>query len=152
MPAADPTAPSRKQFRPATLGGELRVALTRISRRLRAQRGEADLPEGQFGVLTVLHKHGAMSPGALAEHERVRPPSMTRAVNRLVEIGLVAKVEHETDRRQVVVRLTEAGTREVKETRRRRDAWLTQQLTALTPDERETLARASELLNRIAAG
>jgi len=127
------------------------VALTRISRQLRAQRGEADLPEGQFGVLTVLHKHGAMSPGALAEHERVRPPSMTRAVNRLVELGVVEKVEHETDRRQVVVRLTEAGTREVKETRRRRDAWLTQQLSALTPDERETLARASELLNRIAA-
>jgi DNA-binding MarR family transcriptional regulator len=151
MPAADPTAPSRNQWRPATLGGELRVALTRISRQLRAQRGEADLPEGQFGVLTVLHKHGAMSPGALAEHERVRPPSMTRAVNRLVELGLVEKVEHETDRRQVVVRLTEVGTREVKETRRRRDAWLTQQLTALTPDERETLARASELLNRIAA-
>jgi DNA-binding MarR family transcriptional regulator len=92
-----------------------------------------------------------MSPGALAEHERVRPPSMTRAVNRLVELGLVEKVEHETDRRQVVVRLTDAGVHEVKETRRRRDAWLTQQLTTLTPDERETLARASELLIRIAA-
>src|SRR6478736_7524441 len=151
MPAADRPTPSRGQSRPATLGGELRVALTRISRRLRAQRGEADLPEGQFGVLTVLHKHGAMSPGALAEHERVRPPSMTRAVNRLVELGLVEKVEHETDRRQVVVRLTDAGVHEVKETRRRRDAWLTQQLTTLTPDERETLARASELLIRIAA-
>lgn len=151
MPVADPTAPTRDQCRPATLGGELRVALTRISRRLRAQRGEADLPEGQFGVLTVLHKEGAMSPGELAAHERVRPPSMTRAVNRLVELGLVEKVEHETDRRQVVVRLTAAGVDEVTETRRRRDAWLTQQLTSLTDDERETLARASELLIRIAA-
>ncbi|CPU65422.1 MarR family transcriptional regulator [Mycobacteroides abscessus] len=146
MPAADLTAPTRNQYRPATLGGDLRVALTRISRRLRAQRGEADLPEGRFGVLTVLHKHGAMSPSELAEHERVRPPSMTRAVNALVEKG-----EHASDRRQVVVRLTDAGVREVKETRRRRDAWLTQQLSSLTPDERETLARASELLTRIAA-
>ncbi|GED10576.1 MarR family winged helix-turn-helix transcriptional regulator [Cellulosimicrobium cellulans] len=151
MPAADPTAPSRSQYRPATLGGELRVALTRISRRLRAQRGEADLPEGRFGVLTVLYKHGAMSPSELAEHERVKPPSMTRAVNALVEMGLVEKGEHASDRRQVVVRLTDAGAREVKETRRRRDAWLTQQLSSLTPDERETLARASELLTRIAA-
>ncbi len=91
MPAADLTAPTRNQYRPATLGGDLRVALTRISRRLRAQRGEADLPEGRFGVLTVLHKHGAMSPSELAEHERVRPPSMTRAVNALVEMGLVEK-------------------------------------------------------------
>ncbi|MBD8079041.1 MarR family winged helix-turn-helix transcriptional regulator [Cellulosimicrobium arenosum] len=151
MSAAESGAPTREQCRPASLGGELRVALTRVSRRLRAQRGEADLPEGQFGVLTVLHKHGALSPSALAEHERVRPPSMTRAVNRLVELGLVEKAEHATDGRQVVVRLTEAGTREVAETRRRRDAWLTQQLSALTADERETLARANELLRRIAA-
>ena len=133
------------------MGGDLRVALTRISRRLRAERGEADLPEGQFGILTVLHKHGEMSPGSLAEHERVRPPSMTRAVNTLAELGLVEKVEHATDRRQVVVRLTPAGEREVAETRRRRDAWLTKQLSTLTVEEREILAGANELLIRIAA-
>lgn len=146
-------APSipKSRTRPGTLGSDLRVALTRVSRRLRTQRGEADLPEGQFGVLTVLKKHGEMSPGALAEHERTRPPSMTRSVNALAELGLVEKVEHPTDRRQVVVRLTDAGAREVVETRRRRDAWLTQQLSHLTPDERETLARAAELLTRIAA-
>ncbi|MGW2094491.1 MarR family winged helix-turn-helix transcriptional regulator [Promicromonospora sukumoe] len=122
-----------------------------MSRRLRAERGEADLPEGQFGILTVLHKHGEMSPGSLAEHERVRPPSMTRAVNTLAELGLVEKVEHPTDKRQVVVRLTAAGEREVAETRRRRDAWLTKQLSTLTVEEREILAGASELLIRIAA-
>jgi DNA-binding MarR family transcriptional regulator len=146
-------APSipKSRTRPGSLGSELRVALTRVARRLRSQRGEADLSEGQLGVLTVLHQHGEMSPGALAEHERTRPPSMTRAVNALAELGLVQKVEHATDRRQVVVRLTEAGAREVAETRRRRDAWLTQQLSQLTPDERQTLARAADLLNRIAA-
>jgi DNA-binding MarR family transcriptional regulator len=122
-----------------------------VSRRLRAERGEADLPEGQFGILTVLHRHGEMSPGSLAEHERVRPPSMTRAVNTLAELGLVEKVEHATDKRQVVVRLTAAGEREVAETRRRRDAWLTKQLSTLTVEEREILAGASELLIRIAA-
>jgi DNA-binding MarR family transcriptional regulator len=122
-----------------------------VSRRLRAERGEADLPEGQFGILTVLHRHGEMSPGSLAEHERVRPPSMTRAVNTLAELGLVEKVEHATDKRQVVVRLTAAGEREVAETRRRRDAWLTKQLSTLTVEEREILAGASELLLRIAA-
>jgi DNA-binding MarR family transcriptional regulator len=143
---------SRRTSRsPATVGGDLRVALTRISRRLRAERGEADLPEGQFGILTVLHKHGEMSPGSLAEHERVRPPSMTRAVNTLAELGFVEKVEHATDKRQVVVRLTATGEREVAETRRRRDAWLTKQLSTLTVEEREILAGASELLIRIAA-
>jgi DNA-binding MarR family transcriptional regulator len=76
---------------------------------------------------------------------------MTRAVNTLAELGLVEKVEHATDRRQVVVRLTAAGSLEVAETRRRRDAWLTKQLSTLTGEEREILAGASELLIRIAA-
>ncbi len=141
----------RERCRPAVLGGELRVALTRVARCLRKQRGAADLTEGRFGILTVLAKHGQMSPGALAEHERVRPPSMTRAVNALVDLGLVTKVQHATDGRQVVVRLTEAGAAEVAETRRRRDAWLTTQLRALTAEERATLAEACALLNRIAA-
>ena len=65
MPAADPTAPTRSQCRPATLGGELRVALTRISRRLRSQRGEADLPEGQFGPYWIVYRYD--SDPALAD-------------------------------------------------------------------------------------
>ncbi|PZR54168.1 MarR family transcriptional regulator [Xylanimonas oleitrophica] len=145
--------PSRHRARTdaAGLGSDLRVSLSRVTRRLRAERGEADLSVGQFGVLTTLLRHGEMSPGALASHEHVKPPSMTRTVNGLVQAGLVEKVEHPTDRRQVVVRLTDVGRREVTETRRRRDAWLAQQLKALTTEERETLARASELLTLIAS-
>lgn len=149
MPSVAPLP--RTRTRPASLGSDLRIALSRATRRLRAERGDADLSVGQFGVLTALHKHGEMSPGALATHEQVRPPSMTRTVNGLAELGLVEKVEHPTDRRQVVVRLTDAGAREVVETRRRRDAWLTQQLSTLTAEEREVLARASDLLTLIAS-
>jgi len=70
MPSAEPTtSPTKAQCRPATLGGDLRIALTRVSRAMRSQRGGADLPEGQFGVLTVLHKHGQMTPA------RSRPTS-----------------------------------------------------------------------------
>lgn len=137
--------------RQAALGRELRIAVGRTARRLRRERGEADLPEGQFMVLAVLSLHGPLTPGALAEHERVRPPSMTRAVNALVTLGMVEKDEHPTDGRQVVVRLTEKGAAEVHETRRRREEWLEAQLAGLTAQERQTLAQACELLSRIAA-
>lgn len=136
----------------AAVGEDLRIALTRITRQLRAQRGEADLVEGHFGVLTTLHRHGPMTPGELADHENVRPPSMTRTVNVLAEHGLVSKVENPDDGRKVMVELTDAGREEVRETRRRRDAWLTRQLRELTADERETLSAASELLTRISRG
>ncbi|MFB9954818.1 MarR family winged helix-turn-helix transcriptional regulator [Cellulomonas denverensis] len=76
---------------------------------------------------------------------------MTRTVNALVELGFVTKEAHATDGRLVVVRLTPAGESEVRETRRRRDDWLAQQLKNLTADERSTLAQAAVLLRRIAA-
>lgn len=119
------------------------MALTRISRRLRNQRGEADLPEGQFAVLTTIYKHGPMTPGALADHEHIRPPSMTRTVNALAELGLVTKVGHETDKRLVLVELTTTGRDEVRETRRRREAWLTKNLGQLDP-RRTADARSGE--------
>ena len=157
MPAAVPTAdapptrPSPAQCRPGTLAGELRVSLLRSTRRLRMERSSQDITDAQYSVLAVLSKLGAHTPGDLAEREHVQPPSMTRTVARLVEMGLVARGEHPTDRRQVLVTITEAGERELRETRRRREAWLSQRLAALTPAERAVLAEASEILRRIAA-
>jgi DNA-binding MarR family transcriptional regulator len=137
---------------PTELAGELRVALAKSSRRIRSRRGGADLPDPQFNVLAILLREGPLSPGALADAEHVQPPSMTRTVNALVELGFVQKAEHPTDGRQVVVSLTAPGEAEVRETRRRRDAWLAAQLDTLTDDERRTLAQAAVLLRRIAAG
>ncbi|WP_454051018.1 MarR family winged helix-turn-helix transcriptional regulator [Cellulomonas sp. Marseille-Q8402] len=135
-----------------TLASELRVALAKSTRRIRSRRGAADLPDPQFNVLAILLREGPLSPGALADAEHVQPPSMTRTVNALVALGFVQKSEHPTDGRQVVVSLTAAGEAEVRETRRRRDAWLAGQLALLTTDERQTLAQAAVLLRRIAAG
>lgn len=141
---------SPAQCRPGTLAGELRVALVRSVRRLRLERSSEEITDGQYSVLAALSKQGPMTPRELADREHVQPPSMTRTVARLVEVGLVARSEHPTDGRQVVVTITAAGEQEVRETRRRRDAWLAQRLAALTPAERATLAQATEILRRIA--
>lgn len=139
------------QCRPASLAAELRVSLMRAVRRLRAEKSDQDLTDPQYAVLAVLDCHGPMCPGELAEHERVQPPSMTRTVTGLAELGLVTRAAHPVDRRQVVVTLTAEGTAVVRETRRRRNAWLARRLAELTPAEREVLAEASEILRRVAA-
>jgi len=142
MPAPDPCLPGN-------LGADLRVATGRLQRSLRRQRGAAELPEGQFLTLSALHRHGPMTPGALAEHEQVRPPSMTKIVNQLAEQGLVVKTGSESDRRQVRVEITEAGTREVRETRRRRDAWLATRLETLDDGERQLLEQSCTILLKL---
>ncbi len=134
----------------AALAAELRVALMKSVRRLRAEKSDADLTDAQYSVLAVLDRLGPRTPGEIAAVERVQPPSMTRTVAALAELGLVTRTEHPADRRQVLVTLTDAGAATVRETRRRRDAWLARRLAALTPAERDVLSRAAEILRRIA--
>lgn len=134
----------------STLAADLRQALGRAHRRLRLEVGDAGLSYAQYSVLVLLTREGPMTPGRLAERERVQPPTMTRTVNCLAELGLVTKTADPTDGRQVVVALTPAGEAEVKETRRRRDAWLTARLAGLTADDRAVLARAARLLKEMA--
>ncbi|WP_169164545.1 MarR family winged helix-turn-helix transcriptional regulator [Cellulomonas taurus] len=143
--------PTPAQCRPGALAGELRGAIGVSHRRIRSRRGAADLPDAQFTVLAVLLREGPLTPGALADREHVQPPTMTRTVNTLVDLGFVTKEPHPTDGRLVMVRLTAAGESEVRETRRRRDDWLAQQLKKLTAEERSTLAEAAVLLRRITA-
>lgn len=135
----------------STLAADLRQAVGRTHRRLRAQVGDAHLPYAQYSVLVVLGREGPTTPGRLAEIEGVQPPTMTRTVNCLAELGLVSKGPDPTDGRLVVVALTPVGEAEVRETRRRRDAWLTARLARLAPDDRAVLARAAVLLKEIAA-
>lgn len=136
---------------PPTLAGELRQALGRANRRVRAERSDAGLSDAQFSVLAVLLREGPTTPGRLAELERVQPPTMTRTVNSLAELGLVTKGGSPDDGRHVVVALTAAGETEVRETRRRREAWLTQRLAALGADDRAVLERAAQVLKEMAA-
>lgn len=135
----------------STLAADLRQAIGRTHRRLRSQIGDVDLSYVQYSVLVVLTRQGPMTPGRLAELEGVQPPTMTRTVGSLAELGLVSKAPDPTDGRQVLVALTPAGVAEVKETRRRRDAWITARLATLTAEDREVLARAAVLLKEIAA-
>lgn len=129
---------------------ELRVSLMKATRRLRAEKADSELTDSQMSVLSVLDRSGPLTPRALADFERVQPPSMTRTLAALAERGLVDREPHPGDGRQIIVRITESGTTAVTETRRRRDAWLARRLADLDPEERAVLAQASQILRRIA--
>src|SRR3954452_16758276 len=135
---------------PAGLAAELRGALMRAVRRLRAEKSDADLTDGQYSVLAVLDRLGPRTPGEIGAYERVQPPSMTRTLAAPAELGLATRTEHPADRRQVLVALTASGTATVRETRRRRDAWLARRLPPPNPTQRGLPAPAAEILRRIA--
>ena len=133
------------------LVSRLRLAVMRLARRLRTERDPShDLSLNHLSVLGILYRHGALTVGELAALERVQPPSMTRTVNCLAEIGLVERQRNAADGRQVVVALAEAGRRIVAEDRARRDAWLVRRLRALSAEERDALRAAAPILEKLA--
>ena len=137
----------------AGLASALRISVSRLARRLRAERLakglEPGLSDTQLAALGALERHGAMTPGELADHEKVQPPSMTRVIAALEERGLVMRGPHATDRRQVVLTATQAGRDVVQQSRKLREAWLAQRLRELTPEERAALRAAAPILEKL---
>jgi DNA-binding MarR family transcriptional regulator len=136
------------------LATAMRISISRLARRLRVERlglggTETVLSDTQLAALAALERHDSMTPGELAEHEKVQPPSMTRVIAVLEERGLVRREPHATDRRQVILTVTGDGRTLVQLVRRRREAWLAQRLQELTPDERQILRAAAPILEKI---
>lgn len=87
-----------------------------------------------------------MTPGALAIRERVRPPSMTRVIASLADMGFVDRAPHPIDGRQVLVSVSESGAEVVKAARRARQEWLAERLATLNRSERDILRSAADLM------
>ncbi len=80
----------------AGLATAMRISISRLARRLRVERlglggTETVLSDIQLAALAALERHDSMTPGELAEHEKVQPPSMTRVIAVLEERGLVLR-------------------------------------------------------------
>jgi DNA-binding MarR family transcriptional regulator len=143
---------SRTTLDTAALAHELRLSVMRFSRRLRNQRVDRSVTLTHLAALSTLRRHGPMSPGELAAHERVQPPSMTRVVVALEGMGLVTRTPHPTDGRQVVIDLTPAADELLDAEARAREAWLSGRLQQLSPEERTVLREAAVIMDKLASG
>jgi DNA-binding MarR family transcriptional regulator len=137
----------------AGLASALRISVSRLARRLRAERAahglQLELSDTQLGALATLERKGAMTPGELAEHEKVQPPSMTRVIAVLEQRGLVMRAAHATDKRQVVLTVSDEGREVVDQSRKFREAWLARRLRELTPQEKSKLRAAAPILEKL---
>lgn len=128
------------------LASDLSLAVMRLARQLRFRRPQSPVSLSQLSALSTLAKEGPMTPGALAIRERVRPPSMTRVIASLAELGFVDRVAHPDDGRQVLVSVSAAGAELLEAERRASQEWLAQRLAGLGRADRETLRDAADLM------
>ena len=140
-------APAPPEFAAAN---QLHAAAIRLLRSIRVEDRATGLSGPRLSALSVVVFGGPLSMAALAAAEQVQPPTITRLVRELEREGLVERVRDAEDRRVLRVRATARGRHVMHEGRRRRVARLAAALKQLPAADRKLLARAAELIERLA--
>lgn len=146
MPGSSPSPAPPSDV--AEVAARLRLSVTRLSRRLRREAPAGHSPS-QVSALVTINAHGPLTLGALADHERVAPPSITKVVAKLEADGLVERAADANDGRVMLVSTTKAGRDFVAESRRRKTSWLTERVRELPPEEQARLAEALDVLDHL---
>jgi DNA-binding MarR family transcriptional regulator len=130
------------------LAAHLRITVTRLNRLMRRQ-ADTGLSLSQLSALTSIERHGPLTLGALAETERVAPPSITKVVAKLEELGYVTRQADPDDRRVARVTATDAGIGLLAQVRTSKDLWLAARLADLDAEQRARVAAALDALDEL---
>lgn len=129
----------------------LRRGTLRLARRLRVERPRHGVSQLKVGVLAHLHRDGPMSPGELAAAEHIQPQSLSRTLASLEKEGLITRRVDHADRRRSTLEVTLQGQGALHADMHQRDLWLADAMTRLlTPAERQLLALAGDLMQKLA--
>ena len=130
------------------IASDIRRSVTRLNRRLR-QGSLGGVSPAQASLLASVDILGNATVGDLAAREQVQPPTVTRLVTALEEMGLVERITDENDRRCQRVSLTPHGRREVTQIRQRKTEYLATRLAKLTDEDRKLLPTLARLLEHL---
>jgi DNA-binding MarR family transcriptional regulator len=127
----------------------LRVALARLSRRLRRHE-LAGLTPTQLAALSTVEQAGPLRLGDLAAAEGIAPSTLTRLVAVLEELGYVRRDADPKDARASTLAITVLGHETLERLRAENSALLAQRVMLLTPEQRIALADALPALEALA--
>ena len=123
-----------------------RAATTTLMREHIFGTGDGALEPGQMDTLDLLVQQASWRMGDLAEKLRVDPSTATRAVQRLVNMGLAERLSGKEDGRVVQVAVTEDGRKRHTLVSARRMEMMKVIFENFTDDERTDLANLLEKL------
>jgi DNA-binding MarR family transcriptional regulator len=133
---------------PDEVAAALRLSTTRLARRLRAE-ADMGLTPSLLSALAVVHVHGPITLGALAQVEGIAPPTVTKIVGKLEQQGLVERIACDTDRRVCRVAVTDAGDELLARSRARKTAWLAARLHELPANDLAQLGAAAAVIDEL---
>lgn len=126
-------------------------AVLALGRRLRSERPEGAVTLAAISLLGTLGRLGPTPAVQLAAEERLQPQSLTRIIAGLQRDGLIERRRDPTDRRALIIALTEKGNTVFADDLRARQAWLRDaMLGALSEEERTALIAAADIMLKLA--
>lgn len=140
--------PSRDVSR---LAGEVRTEIGRLAYHLRTPATRSGITPTRLAALAALARYpDGVRQGDLAELMNVSAPSMTRLVEILEEAGWVERRRDPADQRCLLLVLSPLGRKMIETVRDEAATQLSEELAALSADERAALAAAVPVLRKIA--
>jgi DNA-binding MarR family transcriptional regulator len=100
---------------------------------------DADINLPHFEVLRVLKEEGTMHVAKIGERLEIARAQMTHLIDRLVDLGLVARQMDESDRRTFNIALTDAGRRLLEDHEAALGEAVREYMSSLSDAELETL-------------
>ncbi|MGC4934410.1 MarR family winged helix-turn-helix transcriptional regulator [Gordonia sp. DT30] len=127
----------------------IRPAVTRLYLILRRHTPIPEYSAAQASGLATLLDHGAMRMGDFAARESIRMPTATSLVDGLIRNGLARRDPDPSDRRAVLVSLTDHGRSVLQRVSTQRDDVLAHAIAELADDDRAALAAAAPALKAL---
>jgi DNA-binding MarR family transcriptional regulator len=130
---------------------ELRTVVTRLIRKLRKESATGQhLSLTERSTLALLYQYNELLPSELAAMEKITNQSMSQILNHLLELGYIIRTASKTDKRKVIISLTEPGEIFLLKVRNERDEWLTGAIEqTCSKEEQELLKQAIIPLTKI---
>ena len=105
----------------------------------------------QFGILMNLHYRQTCGVSDISDRMEISPAAASQLVEKLVQSGLLERIEDPTDRRAKLLSLSPRGLALIESGLEARSNWVDELTAALTPDEYDTVAAALSSLTRAAS-
>lgn len=133
------------------LSSALRELVSKLHKRLRKQVYSVEgLSLTEMYTLSYLYQSPPKSPSELASLNKIKAQSMSQALARMEEAGLISRSASKEDGRKVLISLAAQGKKVVEQTRYERDEWLAEAIrTTLSEREAKALCSIIPLLQRI---
>ena len=131
-----------------TIANRLRPVLLRLGRHLRREIHSIGVTGGQVSLLVAIKNEPGITARELADRERISAAGMSGHLVRLEAAKLIRR-ERADDRRRIGLSITPEGDRVLRSVQKKRTAWLSARLDALSEEERAAIEHALPGLERL---